>query len=110
MPRKQERTPVSLDIILEGSSGRREARISDISLGGCFVDCPTYIRQGEIISFKVKISESEWLEMQGEVAYVFEDLGFGVRFTAMSEDKQSLLEHLILMNDGNPWGSDKIAA
>jgi len=110
MPRKQERTPVSLDIILEGSSGRREARISDLSLGGCFIDCLTFIRQGEIVSFKIKISEGEWMEMKGEVAYVFEGLGFGVRFTEMSENNKSLIEHLILMNNGDPWGSDKAAA
>jgi hypothetical protein len=109
MPRMQERTPVSLDIILEGASGRRVARISDLSLGGCFIDSVTPIRNGEIVSFKVKTSENEWLDLEGEVVYIFAGLGFGVRFISMTESKQSIIEYLILMNNGNPWGSGEVA-
>ncbi|MBS1797474.1 MAG: PilZ domain-containing protein [Acidobacteria bacterium] len=104
MPRKQERTAVSLDIILEGLSGRHVARISDISLGGCFIDSVTPIRQGEIVAFKIKAAEDEWLAMRGEVVHFFAGLGFGVRFVAMTPEKQSVIEHIILMHDGNPWG------
>lgn len=107
MPRMQERTTVSLDIFLEWSSGRREARISDISLGGCFIDCLTPIQEGEAVSFKVKMSEGEWIELSGVVVYVFSGLGFGVRFTCLSESQKILIEHLILMNNGNPWGTDR---
>jgi CheY-like chemotaxis protein len=103
MPREQERTPVSLDILLEWSSGRREARVSDLSLGGCFIDCIASIREGEIVSFKVKISDGQWFEMSGEVVYVLAGFGFGIRFTDLTENRLILLEHLILMNDGDPW-------
>ena len=106
MPRNQERTPVSLNIILEWASGKREARISDISLGGCFIDCLTPINIGETISFKIKIAEGEWVELHGEITYAFPGVGFGIRFTSLSENDQSLIEHLILMNNGNPWGED----
>jgi PilZ domain len=105
MPRNQERTPLSLDIILEGASGRRNAQIRDISLDGCFIDSVTPIRLGEIVSFKVKASESEWVELQGEVVYIFAGLGFGVRFVSVTESRRSIIEYLILMNNGNPWGS-----
>ena len=106
MPRKQERTPVSLNIILEGASGKRQARISDISLGGCFIDCVTPMNRGEIVSFQIKITEDEWLTLKGEVVHAYLGVGIGVRFTSLSEDDRSLLEHLILMSNGNPWGSD----
>ena len=106
MPRKQERTPISLKIILEWSSGKREARITDLSLGGCFIDCLTPISEGEPVSFKIKISEREFLDLRGEIVYVFRGVGFGVRFFSLSEADQITLEHLILMNDGNPWGAD----
>ena len=106
MPRKQERTPVSLKIILEWSAGKREARVTDISLGGCFIDCLTPINAGETVSFKIKIDEDEFLELRGEIAYVFRGVGFGVHFTSLSENDRSVLQHLILMNDGNPYGSD----
>ena len=108
MPRKQERTPVSLKIILEWSAGKREARISDLSMGGCFIDCLTPISAGETVSFKIKIDEGEFLELYGEIAYVFRGVGFGVRFLSLSENDRSIIEYLILMNNGNPWGSDEI--
>ncbi len=109
MPRIQERTPVSLDIILEGASGKRVARVSDVSLGGCFIDSVIPIRLGEVISFRMKTSENEWVDLQGEVAYIFAGLGFGVRFVSMTESKQSIIEYVILMNNGNPWGDDEAA-
>ena len=106
MPRKQARTSVSLSILLEWSSGKREARISDISLGGCFIDCLTPISKGETISFKIKISDKEWISLRGEIVFVTVGVGFGVRFISLSEDGKTMLEHLILMNNGNPWESD----
>jgi hypothetical protein len=106
MPRKQERTTVSVNIILEWSSGKREARISDISLSGCFIECMTPINKGEVVSFKIKISEKEWIDLSGEIVTVFAGLGFGVRFISLSENDKSVIEHLILMNNGNPWSSD----
>jgi len=106
MPRKQERTTTSLKIILEWSSGKREARITDISLGGCFIDCLTPINEGEPVSFTIKISDCEFLDLRGEIVYVFRGVGFGVRFNSLSETDRITLEHLILINDGNPWGAD----
>ena len=106
MPRNQARTPVSLNIILEGASGKRQARISDISLGGCFIDCVTPINQGETVSFQVKIADDQWLALTGEVVYLFSGVGIGVRFDSLTEDARSLLEHLILMNGGDPWSRD----
>ena len=109
MPRIQERTPVSLDIVLEGASGKRVARITDLSLGGCFIDSVMPIRLGEIVFFKIKASEGEWLDLEGEVVYIFAGLGFGVRFISTTEGKQSIIEYIILMNNGNPWGRDETA-
>lgn len=108
MPRKQERTPVSIDIILEWSSGKRQARISDLSLQGCFIDCLANIREGEIVSFKVYLSEGECFDLCGEVVYALEGFGFGVRFTELSENSLSLVEHCILINNGNPWGRGEV--
>lgn len=106
MPRKHARTAVSLNIILEWSSGKREARLSDISLSGCFIDSLTPINKGELVSFKIKISDKELLNFNGEIVYVFPGVGFGVRFISLSENDQAILEHLILMNNGDPWRKD----
>lgn len=106
MPREQERTSVSLDIILEWSSGKREARVSDLSLGGCFIDCIAGLREGEMISFKILVPDGQWLAMEGKVVYALPGFGFGVRFTSLSESQRNVLEYLILMNNGNPWGGE----
>lgn len=104
--RKQQRTTVSLEVIFEGSSGRRQARISDLSLGGCFVDSIVNICSGEQISLKIMVSDGVWLDLRGEIAYVFEGCGFGVRFVSASEEDKIIIEHTILMHGGNPWTSD----
>jgi PilZ domain len=104
--RKQERTVVSLEVVFEGSSGKRQARISDLSLGGCFVDSIVTIRAGEMISLKIKDLEDVWYELRGEVVYIFEGCGFGVRFLSLTENDKIIIEHIILMHGGNPWGAD----
>ena len=107
MQRKQNRIPVSLNTVLECSSGRREARISDLGLGGCFVDCLTQINQGESVSFKIEVEKDVWLAFSGEVTYVFPGVGFGVRFNEMPPENRSALEHRMLMNDADPWMGDR---
>ena len=96
--------------MLEWASGKRQARVSDISLGGCFIDTIANLRAGEAVSFKVKVTESEWIELTGEVRYVLPGFGFGVLFAPLSAEQKSLIEHLILMHNGNPWSGDEQAA
>jgi hypothetical protein len=106
MARKQERTVVSLEVSLEWASGIRQARVSDLSLGGCFIDSIVNIRQGERMQLKIKVSDGEWLELTGEVRYVFAGCGFGISFLSLSDKDKIIIEHLILMHNGNPWGTD----
>lgn len=108
VPRKQERTNISLDITLEWTSGKREARLSDISLGGCFIDSIMNLPEGEPVAFKLQVAENEWLELQGKVTYTMTGVGFGVRFEPLTDKQKSVLEHLILVSGGNPWGTDRI--
>ena len=106
MSRKQNRSPLFLKVVLQSSSGKREARISDLSLGGCFIDCVTPINQGEIVSFKIEVEDGAWLNFEGEAVYIFPGVGFGVRFLPMPEEKRSALEHRILINGTDPWTGD----
>jgi len=108
MPRKQERTTVSLEVLFEWSSGKRQARVSDLSLGGCFVDSIVNMRAGEKVRLKIRVSDGDWLELSGETVYVFDGCGFGIRFSPLSAQQQIVIEHLILLSDGNPWGADEL--
>jgi hypothetical protein len=80
MPREHERTQYFTEISLESASGKREARISDVSLGGCFVDT---------------ITNGDRLDIKGKVAYVMGGFGFGVEFTELDGDSEAVLKKII---------------
>jgi hypothetical protein len=50
--RQHERLSVSISIELTSMSGRREARICDISMGGCYIDCMCRAEPGEKVGRK----------------------------------------------------------
>lgn len=89
--RQYGRVPLLLTVIWEGAAGKYEARTSDVSVGGCFVDSIGQVVTGEIISFKMQLPAGDWLEVQGEVKYPLPPTGFGVRFINLSDtDVQQL--------------------
>lgn len=104
MPRKRERVPVSLKIVLEWTSGKREARISDLSMSGCFVDTIVHVNMGETASFKLTALTGEWLHLSGTVVYYLPSFGFGLSFEAVSKEQEILLEQIVSAHGGNPWG------
>ena len=93
--RRNERVAVALETILEWSSGKREARISDLSLDGCFVDSMVSPPVSEVVILKVRMPTGEWLKLCGEVVYVYPGIGFGVLFTLISDEERLLLEKII---------------
>jgi|SRR5215218_4849362 len=95
MPRKEERVAYLNEVVLEWSSGKREARITDLSAGGCYVDTIATIPEGESISFTLNRSEGEPIHFTGNVAYVMPGFGFGIQFTDLSDQAKAALESLI---------------
>jgi hypothetical protein len=85
MPRKHERKPIFTEIVLRSASGKREARISDLSMGGCFVDTIVNAQVGEEVSLKITFDPGYVLELTGTIAYVLEGNGFGVSFTDLTD-------------------------
>jgi hypothetical protein len=99
--RKNERINISLEVMMESSSGKREVRISDLSEGGCFVDSISTMNTGENVSLKTLIpTTNEWVELKGEVVSVFPGIGFGVQFTRLSEKELTRLKQLIVARSG----------
>lgn len=93
--REEERVPVSLEVSWEGGSGRHTARISDISLGGCYLDTLGTALPGEIIGLTIKLPGGQPLTLRGEVAYHLPNLGFSVCFTYLTDEEQYQLSQLI---------------
>jgi len=100
IPRKTSRVGVPLEIVLECSSGKREARISDLSLGGCYIDSIAGVTKGEVVHFKLSVPQSKAEDMSGTVVYVHEGVGFGLRFDSLSYEQRHILRKFILAGGG----------
>jgi hypothetical protein len=99
MPRQHDRTAILLEISLEFASGERTARISDLSIGGCFVDSIASVNVGETVKFKLRMDDN-WEDMSGDITYILPGMGFGLQFKDLSEQQTRLLSELILENGG----------
>lgn len=106
MPREHERVPLSLEAISESSSGKREARVSDLSMGGCYVDSIVTVPVGENVIVSVRMPTGEWMRLSGEVTYCFPGIGFGLRFNDHAEYDRGLLERVIRSKGGKPFDYD----
>jgi len=93
--RTAQRTSVSLEAVWEGMSGRREARVTDISPHGCFLESCAQTSVGEKIKFLLRTPTERWLVLNGEVAFYQPMVGFGLRFTDISEQDKAMLGQLI---------------
>ena len=95
MPREEERVPYYTEIVLESAAGMRGARISDVSPGGCYVDTISPAIEGEEISFEFKNPMAARLKFTGTVAYVLPNLGFGIKFTDLSEQHKAAIDQIM---------------
>jgi hypothetical protein len=93
--RQYERKPFLTEITLEFSSGKREARISDLSMGGCYVDTIASAPEGEPVKISIQTPSGESMQFEGEVAYVLPGFGFGIRFTDLTDERTDFLNKII---------------
>jgi hypothetical protein len=93
--RNSPRVPVSLEATWEGMSGNREARVTDISLHGCFLESCAQTAVGENIEFLLKTPTERWLMLRGEVAFYQPMVGFGMKFVEVSPQDEAMIEQLI---------------
>ncbi|HKP70036.1 MAG TPA: PilZ domain-containing protein [Pyrinomonadaceae bacterium] len=95
MPRKEDRIQFLKEVELEFSSGKRTARISDISRGGCYIDTIAAPPVGEPLNIIISSTSGISMIFPGKVAYLLEGFGFGVEFTDLSEEKLEFLNMLL---------------
>jgi hypothetical protein len=95
IPRKHERVPALMEVTWEGSAGRYEARTSDLTVAGCFIDTLGQVRVGETLKFKLCLPAGDAIEVQGKVIHKDPNIGFGVCFTNISEPDRKRLEWLV---------------
>lgn len=95
--RREERFEVCLDAVWDGKSGNYDARVTDLSEGGCYVDTLGDATVGEILSLKLQMPTGDWLELTGEVAHETPPLGFGIRFVHLSDEQAEKVRSLIAL-------------
>ena len=93
--RQHDRVSLLLDVVWEAAAGKYEARIGDITVDGCYIDSIGQVAPGELINFKVRLPSGLWIDLQGEVTYQFQGIGFGLRFTEMTEETRTLIVQAI---------------
>lgn len=92
--RTHERKPVDMDAVFEPEQS--ESQITDLSLGGCYVESTTRFDPGEPVAFDLIDTTRGSLGFTGEVVYIREGSGFGLRFTNIGP------KHLEFLNDAIP--------
>ena len=95
MPRQNDRFAYLTEVELEFASGKRSARISDISVGGCYIDSISQVPVGEPLTLVVSSSDGQSMQFNGRVAYILEGFGFGVEFVNLSDAQREFLSKLV---------------
>jgi len=99
--RSSNRYPVEMDVEWEGSQGRQPGTLSDVSLDGCFVLSSGDIEDGATVKIFVPLADGMKVQFEGKVANHVYEIGFGVRFSALSAAQRDLLVQLVQKSEGS---------
>jgi hypothetical protein len=94
--RSSQRKQILLEAKWESMSRTHEARVDDISLGGCFVNTYGKVELGERVDLQIELPSGEWLPLSGCVASYQPGVGFGLSFDSLTEEESAALKELIL--------------
>ena len=99
---RHESVTVSLDVVWQGSLGKQDARMSEIGMDGCFIDSKVQGRSlGDIVEFKVHLPSGPWVSLKGELVNEDYPMGFGLRFTGLTDGDKRLLAQVVDEHGGN---------
>jgi hypothetical protein len=93
--RTTERKKVLLEARWKSLSGRHEARVDDVSLGGCFVNTYGPVELGELVDLEILLPSGDWLTLRGTVASCHPGVGFGMWFRFVNAAERTAVKELI---------------
>ncbi len=73
------------------SGTRLSARISELGVGGCYVDALTPFPEGTLVKLRI-IRDQGVFESDGKVVYTHANFGMGIAFINVASDQRSILE------------------
>jgi hypothetical protein len=68
-----------------------DTRVTEISLGGCFVDLTVAIAQGTDVHIRIR-KDDQIFDTEGVAAYVYPSMGIGIGFANVSGESQHVLK------------------
>lgn len=93
--RNEERVTTNLPAKWNGMAGAHEARIEDLSLGGCFVNTTGRADIGELVDIQMKLPSGEWLPLRGTVVSYQQGIGFGIEFSFLTDEEERALKEFV---------------
>ena len=93
--RSSQRKRILLEAKWESMSNAHEARVDDVSVGGCFVNTLGRVELDEEVDLQIQLPSGKWLALQGRVATYQPGVGFGLSFTSLTEKETAALKDLI---------------
>ena len=97
--RSSHRKLILLEAKWESMSNSHEARVDDVSVGGCFVNTFGRVALNEQVNLQIELPSGEWLSLTGYVASYQPGVGFGMSFDSLNEEKLGTLEELIATSE-----------
>jgi hypothetical protein len=98
--RGEQRFPLPLEARWDGLSGKYTARLSDLSLSGCYIETLALVALGEELQFELKLPTGFWMPLRGTVVYLQPNLGFGIRFGQLKLMERNVLSRLLESTGG----------
>lgn len=108
--RSRPRLSVNLEAVWDSESDNHPALITDLSLGGCYLNTVGETRVGETVGFRVLMPDGDWLYIESEVRHHAGGLGFGVQFVDLSVDQHEKIEWLLRIAEESGSATDSISA
>jgi hypothetical protein len=76
------------------SHARIQARTSDLSLGGCYVDTTSPFPTDTTVKVRL-VKENQSLQAEGKVVYSLSGMGMGIMFTNVDAEQRKVLDRWI---------------
>lgn len=93
--RSSKRKRILLEAKWESMSATHEARVDDVSLGGCFVNTFGRVELGEDVDLQIQLPSGAWFALHGRVATFQPGVGFGIAFTSLTAKQKAELKELL---------------
>jgi hypothetical protein len=94
--RSNSRVKTNIDCIFGVTpEATRSGKVTSLSTAGCFVKTTIWATDIPTMYIRLWLDSQGWLRLQGSVLYHLEKIGFGLRFTGLTPQEESILKELI---------------